>query len=94
MRRNRWLAVGLVTLVALALGVAVICLPQFQKWYQPPVLVLPQDDDVAEVRASLREFKVLGDESTIPEFVVPKAEVPAAIQASRSSRSARAWAAR
>jgi hypothetical protein len=68
--------IGLGIGVALFAGasVAVIRTPRFQKWYHPPEMVLPADEEVAEVRASLRASQV-GFEA-VPEFVVPAEHVP------------------
>lgn len=68
----RWLAFGAAQLILGA--VAVIRAPRFQKWYEPPVLTLPADDEVAEVRASLRASDTGFPET--PEFTVPPEDVP------------------
>jgi hypothetical protein len=49
--------------------VAVIWSPSYQKWRRPPVLELPADHEVIEMRASLVEFQ--GAFPAVPEFVVP-----------------------
>jgi hypothetical protein len=75
MRRRRFrlvLAIGI--LLAAGLTVGVVRTPRFQKWYSPPVLALPADNEVAEVRASLREFQ--GAFPSTPGFVVPPEHVP------------------
>jgi hypothetical protein len=75
MRRRRfWLVLGIGILLAAGLTVAVVRMPRFQKWYNPPVLVLPADNEVTEVRASLREFQGLFPAA--PEFTVPTEHVP------------------
>ena len=75
--RWRWLALVVVLLVVGGGALAVIRSPRFQKWYDPPVLILPADEEVAEVRASLRASQVGFEE--IPEFVVPPEHVPAVL---------------
>ena len=55
MRRRRWLILGVVTLLVIGAGVAITRTSRFQKWYNPPVLILPQDGEVVEVRASLSD---------------------------------------
>src|SRR5205085_4892389 len=58
---------------ALLLAVVIVVLvrtPRLQEWVSPPVLDLPGDDQVIEVRASLREFRGL---AALPEFTVPPA---------------------
>ena len=74
MRRRRWLIFGVVTLLVIGVGVAITRTSRFQKWYNPPVLVLPQDGEVVEVRASLRNFQDVF--SAVPEFRVPTDHVP------------------
>ena len=74
MRRRRWLILSVVTLLVIGAGVAITRTSRFQKWYNPPVLVLPQDGDVVEVRASLRDFQ--GIFTAVPEFRVPTDHVP------------------
>lgn len=74
-RRWRWLAFLIGGLVVGGVGVAILTSPRFQKWYNPPVLVVPADDEVSEVRASLRGVTGLGVPET-PEFVVPADRVP------------------
>ena len=67
------LALGIgITLVAV-LTVAIVRTPRVQKWYSPPVLHVPADDEVVEMRASLRGSQV-GFEA-VPEFVVPEEHV-------------------
>ena len=70
-QRWRWL----VLIAALVGGITVVIIrsPRFQKWYEPPVLALPADDEVAEVRASLRASD-FGFRET-PEFIVPPDDV-------------------
>lgn len=74
MRRRRWLIFGVVTLLVIGAGVAITRTSRFQKWYNPPVLILPQDGEVVEVRASLRDFQ--GIFTAVPEFRVPTDHVP------------------
>jgi hypothetical protein len=69
------LGIGLVLVVGLS--AAAIRTTRFQKWYRPPVIVLPDDDDVAEMVASLRTSQI-GLEA-VPEFVVPAEHVPAVL---------------
>jgi hypothetical protein len=73
-RRRFQLVLGIGILLAAGLTVGVARSARFQKWYSPPVLALPTDSEVAEVRASLREFQ--GAFPATPEFVVPPEQVP------------------
>lgn len=77
-RRWRWLALLIGVLVVGGGVLAVIASPRFQKWYNPPVLVVPADDEVSEVRASLQGAAKLGVPNVpeTPEFVVPADRVP------------------
>jgi hypothetical protein len=75
MRRQRlWLVLGTGILGAAGLTIAVVRTRHFQKYYNPPVFVLPADDEVADMRACLREFQ--GVWPAVPEFTVPPAHVP------------------
>jgi hypothetical protein len=74
-RRRVWLVLALCLAVG-GVAVAVICSPLFQKWRQPPVLVIPADDEVAEVRASLSDRPTFPGFDSIPEFVVPAEHLP------------------
>jgi hypothetical protein len=75
--RRRWRGLALVIGVLVVGGVvlAVVASPRFQKWYNPPVLAVPGDEEVIEIRASLRGVAQLGVPET-PEFVVPADRVP------------------
>lgn len=73
-RRWRWLAIVVTVLVVGGVTLAFINSSRFQKWRNPPVLVVPADEVVVEVRASLRASQI-GFEM-IPEFVVPPEHVP------------------
>jgi len=72
--RRRRLILGVAALVVLGVGVAITRTPRIQKWYNPPALVLPEDGDVAEMRASLQDFQ--GVSAAVPEFTVPTEHVP------------------
>jgi hypothetical protein len=75
MRRPRlWVVIGVAVLLTTGTTLAVIRSPRFQKWYKPPVIVLPDDSEVAEMRASLLESQV--GFPRVPEFVVPGNHVP------------------
>jgi hypothetical protein len=75
-RRRRWLMLAVGTLVVIGLAVAITRTPRFQKWYDPPTFALPQNSEVAEMRASLREWQSFGNSPAIDEFVVPAEHVP------------------
>lgn len=74
--RRRWLWLTfLVTLLIIGIaGVTIVRSPRFQKWYEPPALTLPADDEVAELRASLHASDFGFEETS--EFVVPPEGVP------------------
>ena len=74
MRRRTWLVLGVGVLFAVGVVVTFTHTRQFKKWKNPPVLVLPADEEVAEMRASLREFQ--GISRAVPSFVVPAEHVP------------------
>jgi hypothetical protein len=75
MRRDRLLIIlGVVALLVGGVTYAVLSNDRFQKWYRPPIVDLPSDEDVLEMRASLLESEV-GFPHT-PEFVVPRGHVP------------------
>jgi hypothetical protein len=68
--------VAFVIVAGTAIVVEVIRSPQVQKRLHPPVLVIPSDEEVTEVRASLRD--TFGDHpgfAPVPEFVVPAEHV-------------------
>jgi hypothetical protein len=73
MRRRRLLILGVAALVAFAVWVAITRTSRYPFWYKPPVIALPNDDDVAELRASLRGHS---DWAAVPEFTVPVGHVP------------------
>jgi hypothetical protein len=72
--RWRWLVLLIAILAVGVVLLPVVRSPRFQKWYNPPVLLVPADDEVAEVRASLWASPVALE--PIPEFVVPPEHVP------------------
>jgi hypothetical protein len=70
LRRKRFiLMAGTATLLIAGVVFAVVSNPRFQKWYRPPVAIVPSVDDVAEMRATLLDSQV-GFQRT-PEFVIP-----------------------
>lgn len=66
------LSVGV--LLTAGMPLALTHMPRLQKRYNPPALILPAENEVIEMRASLREFK--GRFQEIPEFEVPAGFVP------------------
>jgi hypothetical protein len=75
--RRRWiLLVLLVGSAAVALTVVLVRSPRFQKWYRPPVLVLPEADEIAEMRARAFHVEAWPWTEATQEFVVPPAHVP------------------
>jgi hypothetical protein len=73
-RRRLWLGYVAAVLILGGFAAGVLRSPRFQKWYEPPVLMLPADDEVAEMRASLRASEFGFRETT--EFAVPPEDVP------------------
>jgi hypothetical protein len=73
-RRGLWVAIIAMLALVGGLSITAIRSTHFQKWYRPPTLALPPDDEVVEVRASLRATSVGNEE--VPEFVVPAEHVP------------------
>jgi hypothetical protein len=93
MRRKWLLVLGLLIVTVTALAIVIVRTPRFQKWYRPPVFVLPAADEVAEMRASLnhREFT---DGPPVPEFVVPAEHVPAILAELQPAESLRDFSAK
>jgi hypothetical protein len=75
--RWRWPVLIVAIFVVSGVGLSVVRSPNFQKWYNPPVLLVPADDEVVELRASMRASQVFFE--PIPEFVVPPEHVPAVL---------------
>jgi hypothetical protein len=75
MRRQRSLLFVVAALILTGgFAVAIARSPRFQKWCNPPILALPLDGEVTEMRAGLYGSQALFD--SIPEFVVPPDHVP------------------
>jgi hypothetical protein len=68
-RRRAILAIGGAVLLAAVVDLAV----RYRKRYYPPVLTLPADDEVVEMRAS---FRLAPAGKTVRPFVVPDNHVP------------------
>src|SRR5262249_17728161 len=82
--RCMWLAIGIGLVLASALAVAITRTPSFRRGSRPPTLAAPPDEEVVEVRASLREAEI-GFRET-PEFVVPAEHVPLVLRWLRPPR--------
>jgi hypothetical protein len=68
-RRRAILVLGVAVLLTAGVGLAV----RYRKLYAPPVLALPADDEVVEMRASFRRAPA---GKAVPQFVVPADHVP------------------
>jgi hypothetical protein len=68
-RRRAVLVLGVAVLLTAGVGLAV----RYRKLYAPPVLALPADDEVVEMRASFRRAPA---GKAVPPFVVPADHVP------------------
>jgi hypothetical protein len=84
MRHKRWFLLVAVLLITLFAGIAITRTTRFQKWYQPPTFYLPADDEVAEIRASLKESEVSWP--GISEFKVPADHVPGILDQLRPAK--------
>jgi hypothetical protein len=73
-QRKLMVLLTICAILVVALSFAVVRNPRFQKWYNPPTAGLPQANEVAEMRAGLRESHV--GFSRISEFVVSEDHVP------------------
>jgi hypothetical protein len=68
-RRRAVLVIGVAVLLAAGVDLAV----RYRKRCYPPVLALPVDDEVVEMRAS---FRLAPAGKAVPQFVVPDGHVP------------------
>jgi hypothetical protein len=87
MRRKLFPVICGAIVILAAIGAVIIQISVFQKRREPPVLQLPADEEVAEMRASLLEFR--GLRPAVPEFVVPKDRVAGILQWLRPAEAAR-----
>lgn len=90
-RRWVWATVMFALVVFGVVALLVVCSPWLQREFGPPVLALPADDEVAEVRASPRKSEIGFPET--PEFVVPARHVSNLISTLRPAEYVRQpWA--
>jgi hypothetical protein len=82
-RRRACLLISVAVLLTTGTALAV----RFRKWYAPPVLALPADDEVVEMRASLRPSPA---GKAAPQFVVPADHVPLILEWLRPGEYVRA----